>query len=219
MIIPVAAPAGADAELFARGIAAIDAANADDPFTLVIDGVERPKEQAHAEAMCDWVQRLDPDATEVQLLAARAHHLRRWAYPRDAQPEGRAGYLRWRKEARRCHAEEVGELLTGVGYDAETIEAVQLLVGKDGLGKGNLPDIDGRPVPVQTHEDALCVVFLVTQFTPVAEKLGDEKTIDVLVRTLPKMGDRGRAAALGLDLTDHEKALVGAALERLAAAS
>jgi hypothetical protein len=33
------------------------------------------------------------------------------------------------------------------------------------------------------------------------------------------MGDRGRAAALGLELTDHEKALVGAALERLAAAS
>ena len=219
MNAPVAGPEGADAELFAQAIAAIDAANADDPFTLVINGVECPKEQAHAEAMCAWVLRLDPDATEAQLLAARAHHLRRWAYPRDAEPEGRAGYLRWRKEARRHHAAEVGDLLTGVGYDAATVSAVQALVGKDGLGKGDLPDVDGRPVPVQVHEDALCIVFLTTQFTPVAEKLGDDKTVDVLVRTLPKMGDRGRAAALGLDLSDHEKALVGAALERLADAS
>ena len=78
---------------------------------LVVDGVERPKEQAHAEMMTAWVLRLDPDADEAQLLAARAHHLRRWTLPRTDYPDGRAGYLRWRTALKAQHAEEVGEIL------------------------------------------------------------------------------------------------------------
>jgi len=197
-------------------MAAIDEANAGDPVTIRIDGVERPKEQAHAEAMTEWVLRFDPDADEAQLLAARAHHLRRWAHPRSAEPEGRAGYLRWRAEAKRRHAAEVGEILATVGYDAATIERVQDLVAKKGLGKGNRPDVDGRPDPFQVHEDALCLVFLTTQFDDLIDKLGDDRTVDVLVRTLPKMGDRGRAAALALDLSERQRRLVEAALARLA---
>lgn len=88
---------------FEQAVAAIDAANADDPDTLVWAGEERPKEQLHAELMTRWVRRLDPEATEAQLLAARAHHLRRWALPRGEYPEGRAGYLRWRKDLNRRH--------------------------------------------------------------------------------------------------------------------
>jgi hypothetical protein len=210
------APTGADPDRFVRAIAAIDAANADDPNTIVVDGVVRPKEQAHAEAMTDWVRRFDPDAGEAQLLAARAHHLRRWSYPRSSEPDGRAGYLRWRAEAKRRHAAEVGEILRSEGYDADTIAMVQDLVAKKGLGRGDRPDVDGRPDPFQVHEDALCLVFLTTQFDDLVDRLGDDKTVDVLARTLPKMGDRGRAAALALDLTDRQRALVGAALERLA---
>jgi hypothetical protein len=209
---------GGEVSRFERAIAAIDAANADDPNTIVVDGVERPKEQAHAEAMTEWVGRLDRDADEAQLLAARAHHLRRWAHPRSAEPDGRAGYLRWRAEAKRRHATEVGEILAGVGYDTETIDRVQALVAKRGLGRGDRPDVDGRPDPFQVHEDALCLVFLTTQFDELLEKVGDEKTIVVLARTLAKMGDRGRAEALALDLDQRQLALVGAALEQLAAA-
>ena len=69
-----------EVDRFARAVAAIDDANADDPNTITVDGVERPKELAHAEMMTDWVRRLDPDASNAQLLAARAHHLRRWVY-------------------------------------------------------------------------------------------------------------------------------------------
>ena len=181
----------------------------------MIDGVARPKELAHAEAMTDWVSRLDPDADEVQLLAARAHHFRRWAHPRSTEPEGRQGYLRWRLEAKRRQAAAVGELLAGLGYDADTIDAVRALVTKEGLGRGDLPDVDGRAPAVQIHEDALCLVFLTTQFEPVAEQLGDTKMVAVLSRTLAKMGSRGRAEALGLPLDDHAAALVLAAVERV----
>lgn len=210
---------------FDAAIAAIDAANADDPFTItyVVDGVEvtGPKELTHSALMCQWVARLDPEADEVQMLAARAHHLRRWEHPRSDYPEGRAGYLKWRTEARKRHAALVGVILAEVGYGTDgddTIERVQGLVSKQGLGKGGLADVDGRPLAVQVHEDALCLVFLQTQFVPVAAQLGDDKTIDVLVRTIPKMGPRGQAAVLALDLDPQCAGLVAAALERLAAA-
>lgn len=52
-------------------VAAIDAANAEDPNVVVVDGVERARELAHADVVERWVRRLDPAATEAQLLAAR----------------------------------------------------------------------------------------------------------------------------------------------------
>jgi hypothetical protein len=187
----------------AKAIAAIDAANADDPFTLVVDGVERPKEIVHAELMTGWVQRLDPGATEPQLLAARAHHLRRWALPRQDYPEGRAGYLRWRTTLKRRHAEEIGVILDEVGYDPGTIERVQQIVRKEGLG---------RDPQVQVHEDALCLVFLQTQLDDLAGQLGDDKSVDVLRKTARKMSQNGLAAAAELPLTTTGRRLVAAAL-------
>src|SRR5690606_7752304 len=113
---------------------------------LVVDGVERAKELVHAEAMTAWVLRLSPDADEAQLLAARAHHLRRWAVPRSSYPEGRAGYLRWRADQKRRHAEEVAVLLRAAGYDESVVERVGAIVRKEGLA---------HDPAVQAHEDAL----------------------------------------------------------------
>jgi hypothetical protein len=184
-------------------IAAIDAANALDPNVLMIDGTERPKEQAHAEMMTAWVLRLDPDADEAQLLAARAHHLRRWSLPRSDYPDGRAGYLRWRTALKAQHAEEVGEILAGCGYEPDLIDRVQRIIRKQDL----------RTDPAtQTHEDALCLTFLQTQFGELADKLGDERTIGVVRKTLAKMSDQGRAEALALALSPAEVALVEQAL-------
>lgn len=197
---------------FAAAMAAIDEANADDPNQMAVDGAVLPKELAHAHAMTTWVRRLDPDADEAQLLAARAHHFRRWTHPRSAYPEGRAGYLRWRTDAKARQAAEVAELLEGVGYGPEVVQRVRDLVAKAGLGRGDLPDVDGRAPAVQTHEDALCLVFLTTQFDPVADQLGDDKMIEVLARTLAKMGPRGRAAAAELDLDERAAGLVAAAV-------
>jgi len=90
---------------FAAAVAAIDAANDADPVHITVDGVERPKELAHADLVEHWVRTLDPDASELQILAARAHHLRRWIVPRDGYPAGRAGYLRWRTDQRKRQAE------------------------------------------------------------------------------------------------------------------
>lgn len=194
-----------ETDRFARAIAAIDAANAGDPNTIVVDGVERPKEQAHAELMTEWVERLDPDADEAQLLAARAHHLRRWSVPRSSYPEGRAGYLRWRTGLKRQHAEEVAAILTDAGYQDTVVDRVRDIVAKRGLG---------TDPAVQTHEDALCLVFLRTQFDELADQLGDDHTVEVLRKTLDKMSDLGRRTALDQPLSAHGRALLERALKR-----
>lgn len=188
---------------FDRAIAAIDAANADDPNVIVIDGIETPKELGHARLMTEWVLRLDPDADEAQLLAARAHHLRRWAMPRKTYPEGRAGYLRWRTELKKRHATDVGVILAGVGYDEATIDRVQAIVRKEGRTTDRA---------VQTHEDALCLVFLSTQFRSLADDLGEDRTVDVLRKTAAKMSGRALAIAATLALDEVEQALLERAL-------
>jgi hypothetical protein len=190
-------------ERLARALAAIDAANADDPATIDIDGVARPKEQAHAEMMSEWVVRLDPDADEAQLLAARAHHLRRWAIPRSDYPDGRSGYLRWRTALKKRHAEDVAEILAAEGYDDATIARVQQIVRKEGLG---------RVEAVQVHEDALCLVFLQTQFDELIERLGHDRAVEVVAKTLAKMSEGGREVALGLPLSASGLAVVTGAL-------
>lgn len=195
-----------DGDRLARAFALIDTANADDPHTIEVRGRVRPKEQAHAELMVEWVRRLEPDADDAQLLAARAHHLRRWSIPRTDFPEGRAGYLRWRRTLNRQHADEVADLLAEAGYGQETVEVVQRTIRKEGLLR------DPR---VQLHEDALCLVFLETQLGPVADQLGPDKGPEVLVKTVAKMTQRGRRAATALDLPEAQAALVASALAQV----
>jgi len=198
------ASAGASDRLSAA-MAAIDAANAEDPFMIVVDGVERPKELAHAELMTQWVRTLAPDASDEQLIAARAHHLRRWSIPRDDYPRDRAGYLRWRTALRRQHAEEVAGIMRDAGYGDQEIARVQAIVGKKGLGRD--PD-------VQVHEDALCLVFLATQFDTLTAQLHDEdKMVDILRKTAAKMSDQGLAAAGTLALSPDGSALLARALD------
>ncbi|MFZ4517656.1 MAG: DUF4202 domain-containing protein [Microthrixaceae bacterium] len=181
----------------------IDAANAEDPTEVEIEGERGPKELLHGRWMVRTVLELDPDAGELQLLAARAHHLRRWTSPRTDHPEGRAGYLRWRAAARRRHAEEVRDLLGACGYTDAEAATVAAIVRKEGLG---------TDPAVQVHEDALCLVFLRTQLGEVSARLGEDHMVDVLVRTLPKMSDRGRAAAAGLPLDEAGRELLARAV-------
>jgi Domain of unknown function (DUF4202) len=187
----------------ATALAGIDAANADDPNVITVDGVERPKELAHAELMTRWVRTLDPDCSEEQLLAARAHHLRRWTIPRASYPDGRSGYLRWRTALKRQHADDVGTILRDAGYDDAAVDRVQAIVRKQGLG---------QDPAVQVHEDALCLVFLETQLDDLADKLGDDKTIEVLQKTAKKMSPAGLDAARSLALSPEAAALLERAL-------
>ncbi len=188
-----------DASRLERAFEAIDAANGEDPQEIELAGERGPKELVHGRRATEWLRRLEPDPSEVQLLAARAHHFRRWTRPRADYPDGRAGYLKWRKAAKDAHAAEVGELLIGVGYEPSDAERVGSIIRKEGLARDD---------EVQTHEDALCLVFLEAQFDELADQLGDDHTVEVLVKTLKKMSPRGIDAASAIPLSEHGAALL-----------
>jgi hypothetical protein len=194
-----------EAERFTRAVEAIDAANSGDPNRLLVRGVDRSKEQAHAELVTEWLRRLDSDASEALLLAGRAHHVKRWTIPRAAYPDGRTGYLRWRRALHEVHAEEVGRILTQTGYDAATIERVRDLVTKRGLG---------RDPEAQALEDALCLVFVETQLLDVAARLDREKLVDVVTKTLRKMSPLGIELAGAIDLAPDARAILEEAASR-----
>ena len=191
------------ADCLQAALDAIDAANADDPNRVEVRGVSRPKELAHAELVSQWVSKLDPGASDALRLAARAHHLRRWELPRSDYPDGKAGYHRWRREQQKRHAEQVGRILRAQGYDEGDIARVQAIVRKQGLGSD--PE-------VQVFEDALCLVFIETQFRELADRLGDERLVDVTRKTLAKMSDAGIARVREFSLSDEDLALIERAL-------
>jgi hypothetical protein len=194
-------------DLEARTAAAIDAANADDPDRVLVDGVDQPLQGALGRVAAEWVDRLDAAATPAQRLAARAHHLRRWERPRSDYPEGRAGYLRWRRDAKDRHAADVAALLGAEGWDEATVAEVQRLVRKDAVGRDGATD-----AAAQVHEDAVCLAFLAVQLDAAADLMGEEKTVDVLRRTARKMSPEALAHAGGLPYSPRGRALLEAAL-------
>jgi ketosteroid isomerase-like protein len=187
---------------------AIDAANAADPTVVTVRNQTGPKEVLHAACVSEWAARLRPDASDALQLAARGHHLRRWTVPRATYPAGRSGYLKWRKALHEQHARELGAILTDCGYDDATIRKVQALVRKEGLA-GAAADSD-----LQALEDALCLVFLETQFADIAARLEPETMARVLVKTADKMSAAGAALIAQVPLGPGLARLLDEALAR-----
>jgi hypothetical protein len=185
-------------------IEAIDRANADDPNTWN----DEPLALAQGRIAHSWVVQLDPAASGALQLAARAHHLRRWVVPRASYPEGRPGYLRWRRDQKQRHAAELSEILIAAGVEPATVDRAATIVAKLGL--------DSDP-EVQVFEDAVCLTFVETQFDTTADRLDADLMVDVVAKTLAKMSDAGRSAALTLDLDARATSIVTDALARLAA--
>ena len=186
--------------LFERAIAAIDAAHAQDPER---DASGAPKELLYAQRMSTWLEKLAPQASESLRLATRCQHLRRWSIARSAFPGDKVGYLRWRKESAIAHAVLAGEILAAAGYDAEAVQRVQSLVKKERIK---------HDAEAQALEDVTCLVFLEHEFAPFAAKHPDDKVIDILRKTWPKMSQQGQQAALGLALAPRLRKLVEEAL-------
>lgn len=188
---------------FAAALAAIDAANAEDPGHEAVAGKRVPKELAYARRMTAWLGRLEPEASEALRLAIRAQHIRRWTVPRDGYPMDRQGYHRWRTALARFHAETAGAILQKAGYDAATIERVGSLIRKERLKSD--PE-------AQTLEDVACLVFLENYLADFAGKHDEAKVVDILRKTWRKMSKRGQEAALTLDLKPAGRRVLDRAL-------
>lgn len=194
-----------DTDRFQRVIRSIDQANGEDPNSEVVDGVAWPKEQLYGMRMQEWVEELDPGASEALRIAARSQHIRRWEIPRSGYPMDRRGYLRWRTTLYAFHADRASEILRDQEYDAETIERVRALLQKRNLR---------ADTEVQTLEDAAALVFLVHHLDDFLERddIAEEKAIDIIRKTWRKMTERGHEAASALALSDESTALLEKAL-------
>jgi len=196
-------PRPSDRSRFEAAYRRFDAANSLDPNLEIVEGVARPRELVYAERLTQWVLNLCPDAPEELRLAARCQHLCRWMIARGSYPMTRPGYLQWREDLKKFHAEKAGEILRAVGYPEAIVAKVQTL----NLKKNFPQDPDSRVL-----EDALCLVFLEFQFAELAAKTVDAKMINALRKSWNKMTPAAREQAMKLSFGAKEKSLLERAL-------
>jgi len=188
---------------FIRAVERFNAMNAEDPTRETADGKDWPRELLRAEQLARWIEKLRPDAGEPLRLAARCQHLARFRSPRSDYPEGRIGYLKWRTDQARLHAETAERILREEGYDDQTVQAVRRIVRKQNITTD--PD-------VQTMEDALCLAFLEHEYASFCDKHTDRTLLAILVKTWQKMSPTARQIALGIPFSGRPGALLSRAL-------
>ncbi|UWQ32855.1 DUF4202 domain-containing protein [Leisingera sp. M527] len=162
---------------------AIDAANAQDPS--LEDG--QPAALLYGQRMSEQQMRLFPDASDALKIAARGQHVERWKLQRSSYPEGRAGYLAWRKAEAEHHAQVVSALMQEAGYGADDANAAARMLRKEGIKRHD---------QVQALEDIICFVFLKWYFAPFAAKHPADKVQRIVERTARKMSAEARARVL-----------------------
>ena len=133
------------------------------------------------------LDRIHPQAGELLKIAARGQHIERWKTPRNTYPEGRAGYLAWRRAQGAFHAQRVGEIMLEAGYEQADCERIGQLLCKEGIKRD--PD-------VQMLEDVICLVFLKWYFADFSKDHASEKVFRIVQKTARKMSDEGRARVL-----------------------
>ncbi len=168
---------------FAAALSAIDTANAADPTRE--EG--RPAALLYGEQMSAEMDRLFPDASEPLRIAARGQHIERWVKPRADYPDGRIGYLTWRRDLARHHAERVAGIMAAAGYGTDEIAAAERMLRKEGIK---------RDAEVQALEDVICFVFLKWYFAPFAAKHDAAKIAAIVEKTARKMSPEGRTRVL-----------------------
>jgi len=189
-------------DAYSKARALIDAAHAADPERSP-DG--RPAELAYADRMESWVSRIIPDASPVLRLAARCQHLERWQVPRSSYPEGKPGYLAWRRSLYVRQSERAREIMASAGIPADDAADAATWISKSGL-KTN--------AGTQALEDSAVLTFLESEIEAFAAQHSEyprEKFVDILRKTWRKMSPRAQELARTLALPPHIAALVAEA--------
>ncbi|MEQ1873872.1 MAG: DUF4202 domain-containing protein [Ilumatobacteraceae bacterium] len=169
---------------------AIDAVNAGDPNKLEWHGTSVPRSLLQGQRATTWLPKVIDAPSTALAIAARAHHLARWSIARSSYPDGRAGYLKWRKASKAKSAELLAETLAPLGVAADIVSRAVDLVQRVGLGTD--PE-------AQAAEDVACLVFLETDYVALLARLGSETTATAVRKTLKKMSPA--AIGLGVDAT------------------
>lgn len=170
---------------------AIDRANTKDPN--LEEG--QPAALLYGQRMTAEQQRLFPDASDVLRIACRGQHIERWTLPREEYPKDRAGYLQWRTEQGRRHADRVAGIMADAGYPEGDIQEARKMLTKQGIK---------RDPEVQALEDVICFTFIRWYLGDFMAEQPDEKMPRIIEKTARKMSAEGRARALReFSMPDH----------------
>lgn len=186
-----------------QAINKIDEINAQDPNIEFENGKPIAKELLYAQRMSNCLQDFAPDASDELKIAARAQHIGRWKIERASFEMNRVGYLKWRNELKKLHAEITSEILESVGFDTSFINRVAFLVQKKQIKKDE---------ESQILEDVICLVFLQYYLKDFGKKHEEDKIVDIIQKTWSKMSEKGHKAALTLFLDETSSGLVKKAL-------
>lgn len=195
---------------YTAAMSAFDAAHADDPNQITVDGQLVPYELHYARKMTSSLDRLAPEASPTLRLAVRAQHLRRWEIPRASYPMTRAGYHGWRTALKQRQAEQAEAICRSSGWGELEAQRVGALIRKESMK---------RDEECQTLEDVACLVFLDDQFEAFEKEHDEDKIVSILRKTWAKMSDRGHELALQLALSDRARELIEKALSPSASSS
>ena len=179
-----------DQSLFEQARSLIDDANSIDPNQVSASGREWPKELLYSERMSDMLNRFRPETDEVMKLAIRAQHIERWKSPRKAYPEGRIGYLQWRKDLYKIQATRAAELMGQAGYDKSECDRAWQAVAKKNI-KGNSD--------TQLLEDVTDLVFMehyMLDFVGKHPDYDEAKWIEIIRKTWNKMSSGAQQFAV-----------------------
>lgn len=184
---------------YQKAIAKIDEINSEDPIKEEFEGKPIAKELLYSIRMSDKLESFEPESAEYLKVAARAQHIGRWKIPRSEYPMDRVGYLRWREELKKMHAEITSGILEEVGYEEDFIAKVTHLIRKKQLK---------TDAETQILEDVICLVFLENYFEEFASKHEDAKIIDIVKKTWAKMSEKGHQEALKLTYSPKSLSLI-----------
>ncbi len=169
----------------------IDAANAADPEAVMDGAASHPAALLYGWRMSAELVEFCTEASEHLRIAVRGQHIERWKLPRASYPEGREGYLAWRRDQGRNHADRVAGLMRDVGYAPDDCDRVSQIIRKEGIK---------RDAEVQVLEDVAALVFLRWYFAGFADGRDPEQVYRIVAKTARKMSAEGRAFAARLDL-------------------
>ncbi|WP_343849359.1 DUF4202 domain-containing protein [Algoriphagus jejuensis] len=186
-----------------RAIQAIDQINAEDPTKEVWKGKAFPKELLYSHRMTKKLGEFAPDASEHLKIAARAQHIGRWKIQRSEYPMDRTGYLTWREELKKMHADLTGKILTELDFEEAFISRVKFLIRKKQLK---------TDFETQLLEDVVCLVFLEHYLEDFVAKHEFEKIKDILRKTWGKMSEKAQKEALQLNFSSQSLRIIQEAL-------
>ncbi|RTY76022.1 DUF4202 domain-containing protein [Flavobacterium sp. LS1R10] len=188
---------------FQNASAWIDAENAQDPNHETDHSVSQPKELLYSNRMYERLMDFYPNASEAVQISAKAQHICRWKMPRESYPMDRVGYLKWREDLKKFHAETTAEILEKAGYSIAFIARVSFLIEKKLLKK----DIE-----TQLLEDVICLVFMEFYLDPFVRKHDREKMKNIILKTWNKMSEKGQQEALKIKFSAENFDLIKEAL-------